>query len=195
MACGLRGLLFEAGGIFGLDPCSAHELSPLLNGGIHWPLTTPCPCSAGTPFPSIHQLFSTSLGRLCQWGPQTAGPCFPTLCHIRADPCRGEQWALGIARGIQGGGLTLCIGSSWALEWTGAVNNLSAVPFPAPFLCGEPPTPHPPALPPRVGPPPQGVDIVGGGFWQEAMVLCSRLQLAAPTGRSPFAALPFPFLQ
>ena len=33
------------------------------------------------------------------------------------------------------------------------------------------------------------------GFWQEAMVLCSRLQLAAPTGRSPFAALPFPFLQ
>ena len=27
------------------------------------------------------------------------------------------------------------------------------------------------------------------------MVLCSRLQLAAPTGRSPFAALPFPFLQ
>ena len=22
----------------------------------------------------------------------------------------------------------------------------------------------------------------GGGFWQEAMVLCSRLQLAAPTG-------------
>ena len=35
----------------------------------------------------------------------------------------------------------------------------------------------------------------GGGFWQEAMVLCSRLQLAAPTGRSPFTALPFPFLQ
>ena len=35
----------------------------------------------------------------------------------------------------------------------------------------------------------------GGGFWQEAMVLCSRLQLAAPTGRSPFAALPSPFLQ
>ena len=34
-----------------------------------------------------------------------------------------------------------------------------------------------------------------GRFWQEAMVLCSRLQLASPTGRSPFAALPFPFLQ
>ena len=33
------------------------------------------------------------------------------------------------------------------------------------------------------------------GFWQEAMALYSRLQLAAPTGRSPFAALPFPFLK
>ena len=35
----------------------------------------------------------------------------------------------------------------------------------------------------------------GGGGLARAMVLCSRLQLAAPTGRSPFAALPFPFLQ
>ena len=35
----------------------------------------------------------------------------------------------------------------------------------------------------------------GGGVWHDAMVCCSRLQLAAPTGRSPFAALsldPFP---
>ena len=29
-----------------------------------------------------------------------------------------------------------------------------------------------------------------GGFWHDAMVCWSRLQLAAPTGRSPFAALP-----
>jgi hypothetical protein len=35
----------------------------------------------------------------------------------------------------------------------------------------------------------------GGGVWHDAMVCCSRLQLAAPTGPSPFAALsldPFP---
>ena len=42
---------------------------------------------------------------------------------------------------------------------------------------------------------PKGGGGLVRGFWQEAMVLCSRLQLAAPTGRSPFAALPFPFLQ
>ena len=28
------------------------------------------------------------------------------------------------------------------------------------------------------------------GFWHDAMVCCSHLQLAVPTGRSPFAALP-----
>ena len=33
------------------------------------------------------------------------------------------------------------------------------------------------------------------GFWQEAMVLCSCLQLAVPTCRYAFAALPFPFLR
>ena len=30
------------------------------------------------------------------------------------------------------------------------------------------------------------------GGWHEAVVSWSRLQLAAPSGRSPFAALPFP---
>ena len=33
----------------------------------------------------------------------------------------------------------------------------------------------------------------GGGGWHDAMVYCSRLQRAAPTGRSPFAALPLAF--
>ena len=35
-----------------------------------------------------------------------------------------------------------------------------------------------------------GMAVTVWGFWHDAMVCCSRLQLAAPTGRSPFAALP-----
>ena len=36
----------------------------------------------------------------------------------------------------------------------------------------------------------QGLGLGGGGGWHEVMVYCSRLQLAVPTGRWPFAALP-----
>ena len=41
----------------------------------------------------------------------------------------------------------------------------------------------------------QSTSCVGcGGFGMSPWICCSRLQLAAPTGRSPFTALPFPSL-
>ena len=35
----------------------------------------------------------------------------------------------------------------------------------------------------------------GGGDGMSPWICCSRLQLVVPIGRSPFAALPFPFVE